>query len=225
MAFIISADLHRMKILALSDKLVPFIYSSQLRSRFSGTDLVLGCGDLPYYYLEFVLDSLDIPLFFVRGNHDVLVEHSSEAQRTKPDGATDLHARHARYCGLMLAGVEGSHKYREGPFQYTQTGMWRHVFWLVPGLFRNRLAHGRYLDIFITHSPPMGMHDQVDLPHQGIKAFRWLVDSFQPAYYFHGHVHIIGTAENVVGQIGRTRVINSFGYHEIEFDHSLPDLS
>jgi len=212
-----------MKILALSDKVVPFIYSSQLRSRFGGTDLVLGCGDLPYYYLEFVLDSLDIPLFFVRGNHDALVEHSSEAQRTKPNGGTDLHARHARYRGLMLAGVEGSNKYRDGPFQYTQAGMWRHVFWLVPGFFRNRLVYGRYLDIFISHSPPLGMHDQDDLPHQGIKAFRWLVDSFQPACYFHGHVHIIGTAENVEGRIGRTRIINSFGFHEVDFDHSLPD--
>ena len=62
-----------MKILALSDKVVPFIYSSQIRTRFGGTDLVLGCGDLPYYYLEFVLDSMYIPLFFVRGNHYVLV--------------------------------------------------------------------------------------------------------------------------------------------------------
>jgi Icc-related predicted phosphoesterase len=66
--------------------------------------------------------------------------------------------------------------------------MWRHVFrWLI---FNNRLQ--AFLDIFITHSPPLGMHDQDDLPHQGIKAFRWLVDSFQPAYYFHGHVHILG---------------------------------
>ena len=209
-----------MKILALSDQVVPFIYSSQIRPRFSEIDLVLGCGDLPYYYLEFVLDSLDIPLFFVRGNHDVLVEHSSEGQRTKPNGATDLHVCHVRYRDLLLAGVEGSRRYREGLFQYTQAGMWWHVFRLVPGLFRNRLVHGRFLDIFITHSPPLGMHDQEDLPHQGIKAFRWLVDSFQPAYYFHGHVHIIGTAENVVGQIGQTTVINSFGFREVEFDNN-----
>ena len=214
-----------MKILALSDKVVPFIYSTQLRPRFREIDLVFGCGDLPYSYLEFVLDSLDIPVFFVRGNHDVLVEHSSEARRTKPNGATDLHARHAQFRGLLLAGVEGSHKYREGPFQYTQSGMWRHVFWLVPGLFRNRLVNGRFLDIFITHSPPLGMHDQDDLPHLGIKAFRWLIDSFQPAYYFHGHVHIIGSAEDVIGRIGRTQVINSFGYREVEFDNLLPKKS
>src|SRR4030067_1631142 len=143
-----------MKILAVSDQVVPFLYSSQIRPRFREIDLVLGCGDLPYYYLEFVLDSLDISLFFVRGNHDVLVEHSSEGQRTKPNGGTDLHVCHVRYRDLLLAGVEGSRRYREGLFQYTQAGMWWHVFRLVPGLFRNRLVHGGFLDIFLTPAPP-----------------------------------------------------------------------
>lgn len=209
-----------MKILVLSDKITPFIYSSQICTRFNDIDLAIGCGDLPYYYLEFVLDSLDVPTFFVRGNHDVLVEYSSEARRTHPNGATDLHARHVRVGDLLLAGVEGSLRYREGPFQYTQSSMWHHVFWLLPGLFRNRLEHGRFLDIFVTHAPPAGMHDQDDLPHHGIKAFRWLVECFQPQFCFHGHIHVIGTQENIFGQIGRTRVINSFGYRVVEIDPS-----
>lgn len=209
-----------MKILALSDKITPFIYSSQVRTWFSDIDLVLGCGDLPYYYLEFVLDALGVPVFFVRGNHDVLVEYSSEARRTHPNGATDLHARHSKYEDLLLAGVEGSHRYREGPFQYSQAGMWRHVFRLLPGLFRNRLVYGRFLDIFVSHAPPAGMHDQDDLPHMGIKAFRWLVDCFQPRIYFHGHIHVIGTQENVYDRLGQTLVINSFGYCEVDTEHT-----
>jgi len=31
---------------------------------------VLSCGDLPPYYLEFLVTVLDVPLFDVRGNHD-----------------------------------------------------------------------------------------------------------------------------------------------------------
>lgn len=205
-----------MKILALSDKILHFIYSPQVRSRFGDIDLVLGCGDLPYYYLEYVLDALDRPVFFVRGNHDALVEQSREARRSGPNGATDLHTRHVRYGGLLLAGVEGSHRYRPGPFQYSQSGMWRNVFHLLPGMFCNRLLYGRFLDIFVTHAPPLGLHDQDDLPHQGIKAFRWLVDTFQPAYHIHGHVHVIGTQEEIVGRIGQTLVINAFGFREIE---------
>jgi Icc-related predicted phosphoesterase len=116
----------------------------------------------------------------------------------------------------MLAGVEGSLKYREGPFQYSQASMWRHIFRLVPGLFRNRLAHGRYLDIFISHSPPLGLHDQDDLPHQGIKAFRWLISVFQPAYFFHGHIHLHRPDEVTETQFETTRVINAYGFRQTD---------
>ena len=54
-----------MKVLSLSDKIVSFIYSPKVRDRFSDVDLVIGCGDLPYYYLEYVLNALDQPLYFV----------------------------------------------------------------------------------------------------------------------------------------------------------------
>ena len=40
-----------MKVLSLSDKVVSFIYGPQVKCRFKDVDLVIGCGDLPYYYL------------------------------------------------------------------------------------------------------------------------------------------------------------------------------
>lgn len=205
-----------MKILSLSDIEFPFIYSPQVRNRFKGFDLILGCGDLPYYYLEYVFNALDIPLFYVRGNHDKVIEYASEGQRTHPHGGIDLHRKIIRYHGLILAGVEGSLKYRRGEFQYTQAEMWSHVFRLIPGFFRNRLAHGRYLDLFISHAPPEGVHDRSDLPHRGIKAFRWLIDVFQPSYFFHGHIHIHRPDTVTESVIGKTRVINTFGYRETQ---------
>jgi Icc-related predicted phosphoesterase len=204
-----------MKILALSDTLVPFVYSPQVRRRFDGVDLILGCGDLPYYYLEYVLNAMDRPLFYVRGNHDQVIEYSSEAQRVGPAGGVDLHGRHAAYRGLLLAGVEGSLRYRNGPFQYSQGEMWANVFHLIPGLLRNRVRYGRYLDIFLTHAPPEGVHDRPDLPHQGIRAFRWLADSFKPAYLIHGHVHIYRPDTPTRTRLGSTIVLNAFGFQEL----------
>jgi Icc-related predicted phosphoesterase len=209
-----------MKVLSLSDKIVPFIYSPQVRRRFADVDFVLGCGDLPYFYLEYVLNALDKTLFFVRGNHDKVVEYSTEGSRTKPNGGIDLHDRHYQHNGILLAGVEGSLRYRQGHFQSTQTEMWGHVFSLLPGLMRNRLIYGRFLDVFITHAPPFGLHDAEDLPHQGIKAFRWLVETFQPAYFFHGHVHIYRPDTDNCSRLGNTWVINSFGYYETELEIS-----
>jgi len=58
-----------MKILAISDIVVPQLYTEQIPERFLDVDLVLSCGDLPYEYLEYIVTRLGKPLFYVRGNH------------------------------------------------------------------------------------------------------------------------------------------------------------
>lgn len=207
-----------MRILSLSDIEIPFIYGPQVRRRFEGVDLILGCGDLPYYYLEYVLDALNAPLFFVRGNHDEVVEYSSAGQRTAPHGGTDAHARVAHCKGALIAGIEGSVRYRPGSFQYTQAEMWSLVLGLAPKLLYNKARYGRYLDIFISHAPPAGIHDGSDLTHQGIDAFRWLIMAFRPALYFHGHIHIYRPDTVTETQVGTTRVINTYGFRETSLD-------
>ena len=64
-------------ILALSDSVDDRVYSEQFHKSYADVDLVLGCGDLPIYYLEFVADALDKPVLYVRGNHDTEAELSS----------------------------------------------------------------------------------------------------------------------------------------------------
>src|SRR5512136_1487248 len=120
-----------MKILSLSDVVISRIYSPQVRGLFGDIDLVLGCGDLPYYYLEFVESMLDIPTYFVRGNHAEVVEYYETGPRTHPYGTVDLHRKVVMHNGLILAGVEGSIRYRRGPFQYSQPEMWLNIFQLV----------------------------------------------------------------------------------------------
>lgn len=205
-----------MKILALSDQIVPSIYSPAVKYRFQGVDLLIGCGDLPYYYLEYAYDALNVPLYFVRGNHDKVVEYGQGGQRTAPGGGIDLHRRMVRRKNLLLTGVEGSLRYRNGPFQYSQAEMWQHVLSLVPAILYNRVVYGRYLDIFVTHAPPSGVHDADDLPHRGIHAFRWLVNVFQPAWYCHGHMHVYRPGEVVETRRGSTCILNVFPYKCIE---------
>ena len=203
-----------MKILSLSDKTISFIYSPQVQNRFQGVDLIIGCGDLPYYYLEYALNALDVPLFFVRGNHDKEIEYSTAGKQSSPAGGVDLHRRVINHKGLLLAGIEGSLRYKPGPFQYTQVEMWNHVFRLVPGLLINHIKTGRYLDVFVSHAPLKGIHDKQDLPHQGINAFRWLVNVFQPLFFYHGHVHVYRPGHITETRLGPTRVINTFGFRE-----------
>lgn len=199
-------------VLSISDRVVELIYSPHIRERFNRAEVVISCGDLPYYYIEFIVSALNVPVFFVRGNHAKLLEVSDSGHRTGPQGAIDLHRRHYRQGSVLLAGVEGSVRYKRGPFQYTQAQMWQHVFQLVPGLLVNNARYGRYLDIFVTHAPPWRIHDKPDWPHQGIKSFLWLIKVFNPQYHFHGHIHLYGPNPVTETQFNKTRIINTYGY-------------
>ena len=63
-----------MNVLAISDKSISFIHSPQVCSRFPEVELVISCGDLDYLYLEYVVSMLNVPLFYVRGNHDKVIK-------------------------------------------------------------------------------------------------------------------------------------------------------
>ena len=203
-----------MKILAVSDIVVDWIYNPKIRQLLPDINLVIGCGDLPQNYLEFVVSSLDIPVFFVNGNHSQVITEGK--QHNYYHGAVDLHCRGTKLYGCSFAGVEGSIRYNDGPFQYSQVEMWLNVFRLVPSLLMNRINTGHYLNVFISHAPPWGIQDQSDLAHQGIKAFRWLLNRFHPEFHLHGHTHIYRPDTPVVTQFGKTKVVNAFGFQKLE---------
>jgi Icc-related predicted phosphoesterase len=208
-----------MRILAVSDQEIPILYSPHILERFREIDLVIGCGDLSYSYQEYIHSMLNCPLYYVRGNHAVAEEFGVDMALREPPGGVDLHGRvvRDREKGLLLAGIEGSLLYNYGRYQYSQADMWQMVWSLVPMLLWNKLRYGRYLDIFVSHAPPFGIHDKEDLPHQGIKAFRWLIDVFKPAYHLHGHIHIYRQDDITETAVKGTQVINTYGYRLVEF--------
>jgi Icc-related predicted phosphoesterase len=205
------------KILAVSDLVVEGIYSSHIRERFSDVDMVLSCGDLPYSYLEYIVTMLNVPCLFVHGNHDAPEYMANGRTLTEPGGWINLDGRSVESKGILLAGLEGSIRYRpRAPFQYTESEMAYKVWRLTPALLWNRMVHGRYLDIMITHSPPFGIHDGKDLPHRGFKAFRGLMARFRPRYLLHGHKHVYGS-EPARTRYLDTEVINVYPSRVIEW--------
>ena len=208
-----------MKLLSISDKKYRLFQSPQIRERFPAVDFVIGCGDLPYYYLEYVVKALSVPLFYVRGNHNHLEEFHAAGVSRFPRGCIDLHRNIHEWNGILIAGIEGSLQYNSrGHYQYTQAEMWWHVFSLIPGLLHNKLHFGRYLDIFVTHAPPWEIHDRKDRTHQGIKAFRWFLKTFQPKYHFHGHIHVYRAETQTETQFHNTRIINTYGFRETKIE-------
>jgi Icc-related predicted phosphoesterase len=207
-----------MRILAVSDEVVDVLYSPKVRERLGKIDVILGCGDLPYYYLDYLLSMLDAPLYYVHGNHDPLVEYTSTGgTKTAPECGEniDLHCVNVR--GLLVAGLEGCIRYRpDGNHQFTQTEMsWRSQA-LLPGLALNRLMHGRWLDILIAHSPPLGIHDMPTSAHTGFRVFLRLMRTFRPRYLLHGHRHRNYGPGSTETRFGQTMVINVHPYRVLE---------
>ncbi|MFQ3673037.1 MAG: metallophosphoesterase [Aggregatilineales bacterium] len=186
-----------MKLLCVSDTVVPQLESaSNLRRRYSDVDLIVSCGDMPAAYLDYISSILGKPLLYVRGNHD-------EMYTTEPPGGIDLHNNLFEYKGVSFIGLEGSIQYNNGPIQYTQHEMRMKVLQLAPRLRYNRWKRGYGVDVFVTHSPPKGIHDADDLPHQGFSAFLDFLTWYRPRYMIHGHV------TRGIGGRSSTRSINT----------------
>jgi Icc-related predicted phosphoesterase len=218
-----------MKVLCIADHVDPFIYSSGIKSRFKDVDLVLSAGDLALEYYDFIVSSLNKPLFFVFGNHHLAdrarYHRKADPFSTEPPpdlresiGATYLEGRVVRTNGLLLAGLGGSIWYNGGEHQYTDFGMSLSMLRLLPGLLWNRLTRGRWLDILVTHSPPYGINDLPDPCHTGFRVFLWFMRTFRPRYLVHGHVHLYDRNATREVRYGDTIVLNAYDHTVIKLE-------
>lgn len=156
--------------------------AAHLRRRYHDVELLISCGDMPSAYLEFITSVLNVPLFYVRGNHDTGYDE-------RPPGGINLHRTMTEYHGISFFGIEGSLRYNNNPIQYSQFDMSMMVLRSAPSLFLRRLRKGRGVDVFVTHAPARNIHDAEDLPHRGINAYLSFMNWFRPRYMLHGHVH------------------------------------
>lgn len=208
-----------MKILAVSDEVVERLYSLSTSGHFNDIELILGCGDLPYPYLENLLTFLNIPLFYVPGNHDPI--YSPENTLAHAEGGSNLDLKAVWFKEFLIGGFGGSIRYRpHGTNQHSQTEAYFRALRLLPRLLLNRIKYGRALDILITHSPPFGIHDDDSQSHQGLKAINWLLHIAKPRYHFHGHTHFhrrnLSPSETIRRE---TKIINVYPYKVIEASH------
>ena len=207
-----------MRILTISDEVVPVIYSLGVRDRFTDIACILGCGDLPYYYLEFLVTTLAVPCFYVLGNHDGPVQTGAGEVISEPRGCTSLEGRSTRFGGLILAGLGGCLRYNSGEgAQYTELEMMLRLWRLAPRHLLNKLRYGRFVDVLLTHAPPLGIHNGPDRPHRGFQAFLKAMNWFRPRYLIHGHIHLsYGFSRTNETRYLDTHVINTAGYRVLE---------
>jgi uncharacterized protein len=206
------------KILAVSDVVLDRLYSSNVRENFPDVEMLLGCGDLPYEYLEFLASAFNVPVLYVPGNHDPLYNENNPAARA--DGCENIDLRVVKLKGLTLAGLGGSIRYQPNRSnQYSQGQMYRRTALLVPRLLWRQTRSRNVLDIVVAHSPPRGIHDDDDKAHIGFNAFLDFIRLFKPRYFLHGHVIPYRTnIDPSLSRLGPTIIINVYPYRMLEVE-------
>lgn len=178
------------------------------KSKFDGIDLIISCGDLNPVYLSFLVTMTSLPVLYVHGNHD------DRYEKTPPEGCTCIEDQIYVYNGVRILGLGGSMRYKKGNCQYTQLQMWMRVVKL-----RIRIFLKGGFDILVTHAPAYQVNSGDDLPHQGFRAFNWLLDKYQPKFFLHGHVHLnYGRKYKRHDQYGSTHVINAYERCVFEYE-------
>jgi Icc-related predicted phosphoesterase len=210
-----------MKVLAISDEVAPQVYDPGIKTRFGDVDLVLGCGDLPHYYLEYVATMLHVPVYYVMGNHDCALDDQGK-QEVRPGGCVDINEAIVEHGGLLIAGLEGSMRYKPGPHQSTQLEMRYKALRLSTRILWKQRFKRPYLDILVTHAPPLGIHDGRDLCHTGFYVFLQVMERHQPRYLLHGHSHIYNRSQPTMTQYDHTIVVNVYPYRVLEIPERGP---
>lgn len=196
-----------MRILAVSDVPSRAYYDFYTPGKLKDFDLILACGDLKKEYLEFLVTMANRPLLYVPGNHD-----ESFTDRP-PEGCVCIDGKVYEHQGVRFLGLGGSHKYREGAYQYTEREMAARVRRVKPAI---RKSGG--FDVLVTHAPARGLNDFDTLAHRGFECFNDLLDRYEPKYFVHGHIHKnYGTNLPRETRRGSTTVINAYEHWTIEF--------
>lgn len=189
-----------MKILAIADEESAYLWDYFDKSKLEGVDLIISCGDLNPHYLSFLVTLSSIPVIYVHGNHD------GKYKQIPPEGCICIEDDIFVYNGIRILGLGGSMRYTNGDHQYTEKEMRRRVRKLKFKIWRK----GGF-DILVTHAPAYQINDGRDLPHQGFRVFRELMEKYQPRFFLHGHVHMsYGREHKRYDKYQDTHVINAF---------------
>jgi hypothetical protein len=214
-------------VLAVSDEVEGALYADVGAAREAV--LIVACGDLPFDYLGYLMNTLDAPLAFVPGNHDpdvsgyrtsrsgLTLRAGLPARPPWPDGAVNADRAVVDVAGLRIAGLGGCLRYSEGPNQYTQRQQARRTRSLARRARWREIRDGRGVDVLLTHAPPRGVGDREDPAHQGFEALTRLTGRLRPALLLHGHIHPDEIPIRA-HRLGRTVVRNVVGRHLLDIE-------
>lgn len=203
-----------MKILVLADRKSKYLYDFYEPDKLKDIDLIISCGDLPASYLSFFVTLCNVPLLYVRGNHD------DKYATAPPEGCICIEDDIYVYQGIRIMGLGGSMEYiPKSDNQYTEQKMRRRL-----RRMRYKLWKHKGFDILVTHAPAYQINDLEDLPHRGFAVFRELMEKYKPKFFFHGHVHANYSRKfKRIDNYGETTIVNGFEYYIVEYQEEIKE--
>ena len=233
-----------MKILLIADNEERSLWddwNAQTAARLSDVSLILSAGDLDADYLEFLVTMLNVPLVYVRGNHDGQYDKKPpegcidadgrivkvECRKGSKNGKGVVDGRDSRVADdgsvaskekLRILGLGGSMRYLDNADDmYTEEEMKRRIAGLSKTFFIDRIRGKDGFDILLTHAPCKGYGDMDDIAHNGFECFNKLLEKHHPKLHVYGHVHEeYGEARRTIMHPSGTQLINASGHYIIE---------
>lgn len=220
-----------MKLLLIADHEENVLWdnwTAQIAEELSDVDYILSAGDLSPYYLEFLVTMLNVPLVYVRGNHDGYYDEKPPEGCIDADGCIieveSFKRRKADAAGsagkekLRILGLGGSMRYKNySKDMYTEREMKSRITGLWKAFLKDRLKGKEGFDILLTHAPCKGYGDMEDLPHRGFECFNDLLQKYHPKLHVYGHVHEeYGEFHRIIQHPSGTQLINASGHYIIE---------
>ena len=207
------------RVLIIADKIHPYIYRNSFPDGLGHLDLILGAGDLPGDYLEFVATKSPVPLLYVHGNHNEEHVFDYLGRETPPGGAESIHGRVVKRSGLIVAGWGGAPRYRDGGTgQYAGREVRQGLNRMRLPLAIQRWRSGRALDIFLTHAAPIGPHEGADYAHRGCVYLNRFDAHYRPLLHAHGHVHEYEGKKGAYTTPDGVQIVNGYGYVIVELE-------
>ena len=144
------------------------------------------------------LDSANIPLFIIPGNHETDEEIIIYSQGMK--NIKSIHLKPAMFHSLYIVGCGG------GGFtqQHAEFEMSEKKF--ADSMKKVKIRDHKYKTILVTHQPPYKtLLDPVYGEHSGSTSIRKFIEKHQPDFCITGHIH---ENEGKQDQLGKTIIIN-----------------
>lgn len=175
------ADLHYVNLKDWIDFLNKYKNSNEY-------DLLITLGDIDHLLMKSLQENIKKPMGGVLGNHDYFDD-------LPYFGIKDLNCKAVKFQETTICGLQGSIKYKNSDYPlYTQNESIDMC---------KKLPH---TDIFISHSPPKGIHDRKDFAHNGLMGITNYIKKQKPKYCFHGHIH-----EDRITNFKKTIIISIYG--------------